>query len=161
MSDTNTTPPTMSPAEYLEKRVDDQINWYNSRSGTNKRMYERIQIVVIASGVLIPLFIGYSETEGWEKLKYLAGALGALVAYLEGLKTIKKYRENWTAYRMTAEALLREKMLFLNRVGSDGNSTYDFKQFVANCEQIMSGEQANWRALFTQNDTKPGKQPGQ
>lgn len=163
MNATNTTPPTMTPEEYLKTRVDDQITWYDRKSGINKRWHERIQILTILLGVLIPLFIGYSENQGLESLKDWAGLFGALIAFLEGIRGVKKYKENWATYRMTAEALLREKLLFLNRVSNDPatSADYDFKIFVANCERIMSAENASWRTLFgAEEGTRRGSNSG-
>ena len=94
---------TVSSAEYIKTRVDTQIEWYEGKARKNKRGYHVCQTLVILSGALIPLLVGYSNGN-WERLKYVAGALGVLVAIMEGILSLHKYKENWLTYRGTAEA---------------------------------------------------------
>lgn len=130
---------------YLTERVDDQIDWYGKKSRTNKKWYYTCRTIIIVSGALIPVLIGYAEGDlGW--LKYLAGALGAVVAIAEGVMSLKKYLENWTSYRGTSERLKREKLLYQSKVG-EAYATGDeaaFKAFVMQAEQIMTSENSDW-----------------
>ncbi len=145
----------MTPAEYLKQRIDNQINWYSDKSTRNKRGFYFCQTMVICCGALIPILIGYSDN--WNVLKYVAGVLGVLIVVLEGISNLKKYKENWMSYRLTGESLLREKLLYQNQVGEFQDEPYDFKVFVLKCEQIMSGENANWVKTWEKKDSKPDK----
>ncbi|TNE64678.1 MAG: DUF4231 domain-containing protein [Bacteroidetes bacterium] len=143
--------------EYLVSRVENQVNWYNDKSGFNKRWYYRCRVLVIGSGALIPLLVGYADGD-WDFLKYVAGFLGVVVSISEGVLSLKKYQENWSIYRMTAEQLHRERLLFENNVGEDYSSGDEaaFKRFVIKAEQIMAAENDQWNALL--KETTEGDQ---
>lgn len=134
---------------YLTERIQDQIKWYEKKSGINKKWYYVCRVLTIGSGALIPLLVGYAEGNLFF-LKYLAGLLGVVVGVSEGILSLKKYRENWSIYRMTAERLNRERLLFTNNVGDDYNSGDEtaFKRFVLKSEQIMSTENEDWSAYL-------------
>ncbi|MBL7776284.1 MAG: DUF4231 domain-containing protein [Saprospiraceae bacterium] len=134
---------------YRSERVLSQIAWYNRKSGIDKQWYYFCQTIVIASGALIPLLVGYADGErSW--LKFVAGGLGAAVVVAEGVLSLKKYRENWSVYRMTAERLQRELLLFDNAVGDDYAIADEtaFKRFVIKAEQIMASENEEWNAYL-------------
>ncbi|MBV6439069.1 MAG: DUF4231 domain-containing protein [Haliscomenobacteraceae bacterium CHB4] len=139
----------MSPEEYLELRVDDQYKWYEKKSARNKRWFFTSQSLVIICSALIPLCVGYSDNENLEWLKYVGGFLGAIVAILGGVMSLKKYRENWRLYRASAEALQREKYLYFNRIGSydDPDEGKIFKLFVERVEQILASENTLWASV--------------
>lgn len=141
--------------QYLSERVDGQIKWYGGKSRANKKWYYLSRTIIIVSGALIPLLVGYASGN-WEWLKYVAGALGAVVAVSEGVLSLKKYLENWTTYRSTSERLKREKLLYLNKVGEDyaGGDETAFKQFVVKAELIMSSENQDWSAHLDPNQGK-------
>lgn len=147
----------MTPAEYLEQRVQGQIAWYDKKSTRNKKWFYAMQLLTIISSALIPLLVGYSEK--FEMLKYIGGAMGAAVAILSGILALKKYRENWRIYRASAESLQREKLFFLNRVEPYDATDDDqnFKLFVRRIEEVMSSENALWasvRAVRTEENDK-------
>jgi hypothetical protein len=151
----------VTPEEYLEKRVDQQIAWYEKKSAVNKRWFYIGQTTIIFCSALIPLFVGYSEKEGFEWLKYIGGALGATVAITGGLMALKRYRDNWRIYRATIEALQREKYLYFGRIDPyhDADDTKNFKNFMSRAEQLMSSENTTWLAkLDTKTDEKFGQQ---
>ena len=135
----------MAPDEYLGKRVEEQFAWYEGKSALMKRNYYRCKVIVIVSSALIPLLVGFSDSIN-ENLKYVADALGAVVAITEGILSLKKYRENWLIYRTTAESLNREKIFLVNRVGpyGEGDESELFKKFVERAEQIMASENSSW-----------------
>lgn len=130
---------------YLNQRVKSQIAWYGNKSTLNKKWYYGCRITIIISGALIPLLVGYANGP-MEYLKYAAGALGALVAISEGIMTLRKYRENWSNYRRTAEALNREQLLYENGVGDEYSKDDEaaFKYFIVRIEKITASENDEW-----------------
>ncbi len=138
---------------YLSERIQDQINWYSKKSTANKTGYKACRMTIIVCGALIPLLVGYAEGNlVW--LKYVAGFFGVLVAVSEGIMSLKKYRENWDTYRITVEALNRERLLYENRVGTDYSAGDEaaFKQFVQRAEQIMANENQEWKTRLEMQD---------
>ena len=51
----------MNIQEYIEKRVDDQINWYDEKSRKAQKWYKGLQLLEIIIAALIPLLSGYTE----------------------------------------------------------------------------------------------------
>ena len=46
--------------EYIQSRVDDQINWYSKKSQMAQKRYKIFQTVEIIMAALIPLLSGYA-----------------------------------------------------------------------------------------------------
>jgi hypothetical protein len=41
----------ISPEEYIEQRLNDQIVWYDRKSGTNQRWFKRLRFAEIVAAV--------------------------------------------------------------------------------------------------------------
>ncbi|MBK6930245.1 MAG: DUF4231 domain-containing protein [Saprospirales bacterium] len=135
--------------KYITDRIQDQISWYERKSRINKTGYYRCRYLIIGSGALIPLLVGYAE--GWfDWLKYVAGFLGVVVAVSEGIMSLKKFLENWSTYRLTAERLRRELYFYENMVGDDyaPGGEPAFKKFVLRAEQVMASENEEWKSYI-------------
>jgi hypothetical protein len=107
-----------------------------------------LQIVAIVFGVLVPVLIGFSEQQPF--LKYIAGALGAVVAIIESAQSLYKYKDNWITYRSTSEALIRERFLFNSNAGMYRDAEA-FTRFVEQVEQILSAENRVWLTHTAKN----------
>ena len=133
----------MNEQQYLDERVDDQIDWYSGKAAFNQRRFRRLQLVSIVAAAAIPFLTGYVSGDWGLMFQVLVGALGVLVAVITGVLGLMKYQENWIAYRATAEALKSEKYRFLA-----GAPPYDgaspFKTLVVRCETLLREENAGW-----------------
>lgn len=127
---------------YMKERVDDQIAWYSKKSGFCQKRYKRFKIATLLFSVTIPFLTGLLDELNW--MKYLIGGMGVSIAAIEGIQALYKYRENWLQYRITSEALKREKLLYQALAGDYAEAEDPFKAFVLKAEQIMAGEQAEW-----------------
>ncbi len=133
----------MNQEQYMTEWVDDQIDWYDKKSNSNQSWYKNIRTIVIIVSVLIPLFAGFlNENTLW--MKFAIGAAGALVAILESILTLRKYKDNWIHYRSVNESLRREKRFFLTQSGRYENAKTPFKLFVKTIETITSEENVKW-----------------
>ena len=145
----------LSPEDYLKNRVQDQIDWYDRKSGILKKRYRWMKGTTIVIGVLIPVIISLSDVcdcINW--LKYLAGAMGAAISALEGISGMLKDKDNFLAYRAAREALMRERMLYSTLSGNYAGAKDAFALFVANCESIMANEQSGWVQIFNKEEKK-------
>lgn len=131
----------MNPDDYIKDRVDGQIEWYDSKSGTNQCWFRWLRIVEIIAAASIPLLVGY--TDSISELKVVVGILGLLIAVIAGVLGLYQFQENWTGYRTTCEALKQEKYLFLTKTQpyDQGDS---FALFVQRVETLISKERTNW-----------------
>ncbi|MCS7036319.1 MAG: DUF4231 domain-containing protein [Saprospiraceae bacterium] len=139
---------------YLKERIEDQFKWYERKSASNKRWFHRLRTTVIVSGALIPLLVGYANGS-LEWLKYIAGALGAVVAISEGILSLRRYRDLWSTYRLAAERLNRERWLYENNAIEEyaSNDEAAFRRFVQRAEQIMASENDEWKSYLQQIPT--------
>src|SRR5262249_15485138 len=104
ITDTPTPNPTL-------KRLEEQIAWYDNKSGLNQRRFKTLKISQIVAGALIPF------TSSIGAPTYVAGALGVLIVIFEGLQSLSQYQHNWIFYRSTCEQLSHEKFLWLAKAG--------------------------------------------
>lgn len=131
----------MNEDEYIEKRLDDQIDWYSKKSTGYQKSYKLWQIVKIVAALSIPVLTMWLEEH--PDLKYVIGVLGVVVAFVEGLSKIYNHKELWMTYRMTSEQLKREKMLFLTR-SEPYNVENPFPLLVKRSEKLMIEENSIW-----------------
>ena len=131
----------MTPEEYIEQRVADQINWYDIKSQRSQKWFKRIRGLEITSAGAIPLFAGFGGGTPWSLI--VVGILGAIVTILASLLSLNQFQENWIEYRTTCESLKHEKYLFLT--GSEPYSEKDpFGFFVQRIESLISKENSAW-----------------
>ncbi|MFZ4524634.1 MAG: DUF4231 domain-containing protein [Chlorobium sp.] len=132
--------PQLTSSDYLEQRLDNQIDWYSDKSSRCKVWYRSLRIIEIVAAAIIPLL------SGMDNLLYgnwIIGGLGMLIAISAATGSLFKYHENWIQYRATSEALKHEKFLFLG-----GSAPYDeenaFQLLVQRVEGLISKENTNW-----------------
>src|SRR5687768_10070395 len=100
----------MNHHEYLEKRVNDQINWMELKSKKSQQRYKSLKLLEIVAAALIPTVAGIPPLHGY--LPIISGLLGFLIVVINGVQQLQRYHENWLAYRSSSEALKRERILF-------------------------------------------------
>jgi hypothetical protein len=141
----------MAPEEYIEQRLNDQIVWYDRKSGTNQRWFKRLRFAEIVAAAIIPFLSGFAGNS--LPIKIAIGALGVLVAVVASLLGLLQLQVHWIEYRATAESLRREKFLFLTQT-----EPYDkdnaFHLLVQRVEALLSKENTDW----TQSMMKPPKE---
>jgi hypothetical protein len=132
-------------------RLDNQIEWYDQRSGYCQKMYKGLKLGEFVAAGLIPLLAGFSVS-GW-----LTGALGALVVVLESVQHLNQYHDNWTSYRSTAETLKHEKYLHAVHAGPYAASDAPDALLAERVEGLISQEHAKW--VTQQAQKKPDQKP--
>lgn len=130
--------------EYIQERLDDQINWYDNKSIRSQKLYKRCKKLVIILSASIPFFVGFiTELKIWATV---VSAIGVIITFIEGWLGLSKYHENWIEYRSICEILKHEKYMYLTKTG-----VYDteepFKLLVERVESIISKENVNWANL--------------
>ena len=131
----------MGLEDYLENRLEDQINWMDGKSTRSKNSYRRLKLLVILLSVSIPLWV--LLIDDFPYFKYIAGVVGFLIAAVEGILSLYDYQNTWLNYRRTLESLKREKFLFATKSGAyKKNSSFQF--FVERIESILQEENSSW-----------------
>jgi hypothetical protein len=147
----------MNEADYLKDRVDDQYNWLNNKATRNKNLYKRIRAGELILAAFIPFLVASipDDERIAMAMKWTIGLLGIMVSILAGLQTLNKYQELWVQYRGQAEALLREKLLYLTRADKyEQGDDAAFRLFVQEVERILSNELMQWKTLMMRTEDK-------
>lgn len=138
----------MNQHEYIEKRVNDQINWMEMKSRKAQQRYKSLKLMEIVSAALIPTTAAIPPLNNY--LPIVSGTLGFLIVVLNGVQQLQRYHENWLAYRSSSEALKRERILF-----EAGTSPYKgeeaYEKFVQNFEAILADENKIWKTNMSRN----------
>lgn len=142
----------MDEQTYLKERLDNQINWYSSKSSEAQSWYKWLKFADNLLALLIVPISYYSDSCWW--FKYAGIVAGILIALSNFLQSMNKYHENWIQYRSTAEILKHEKFLYLTRSGGYKNSSAPFNELVEHCESIISSENVDWAQLHKGCPTK-------
>jgi len=145
----------MTPEEYIANRVDSQIEWHEKKSGSNKKLYQKYQMIQLVVASLITLSATLTVIDqAW--VSFVAPTLGAIVAVVSGILGLYKFQENWVDYRTTAEQLKQEKFLFLT--GSEPyDTTQRFQILVASVEDILSKQNSKWKRNSNDGSQAEGK----
>lgn len=150
---------SVTPEEYIETRLEDQIEWYGRKSSSNQRMYKRLQLITVVSSSSIPFLSAY--TSEYNFIAIIVGVIGVTVAAITAVNSLYKYQENWISYRSTSESLKLQKFLYLT--GTDPyHEEGAFNLLVQNVEMIISKENATWSKQMEKSvDKKPMATPPQ
>ena len=129
-------------------RLEDQIRWYDRKSGRTQRWYKWLKALTIISAVLVPIF----SAAVWGRP--FAAALGIVIVVAEGLQQINQYQANWISYRSTCEALKHEKYLFLAQAGPYASSEKPLGLLAERIEGTVSQEHAKWVSAQEESSKK-------
>jgi len=129
------------------ERLEDQLNWYDRKSGENQRYYKWLKLLEIAVAAAIPVVAGIRSPV------WVTGGLGAVVVVLEGAQHLYQFQANWITYRSTAEALKHERYLYLAEADpySGGDRR---KQLAERLEGLISQEHAKWTGSHKSDDAR-------
>ena len=144
-------PKMISADEYIEQRLNDQISWYDRKSGTSQLWFKRLRFAEIVAATIIPFLSGFASRSLTNQIAI--GVFGVVVAVIASLLALLRLQEHWISYRATAEALKTEKFLFLTQT-----QPYDkedaFHLLVQRVEALLSKESTDW----VQSMMKPSKE---
>lgn len=145
----------MTEQEYLDNRLQKQIQWYDTKSQTNQKWFKCLKIIEFISAALIPLLVAYSDECVY--IKFIVAGLGALIAIIASLLGLYKYQENWIEYRTTAETLKHHQHLYLTHCApyDDENRFY---KLVEATEGLISKENSNWASYVKKVPKKQDSQ---
>ena len=149
-----------SPEDYIAKRVDQYIDWYNGKAVKMKRKYLWMRTAIVVAGVVVPVLVNTS----FPFRDVATSVISLLVATFVALESVYHFREQWKNYRSTEQFLSREKVLFLTGEGGYKNSKTArdaFILFVERCESSIEAENASTLNVMTvgQPDAKSDRPP--
>ena len=134
------------------ERLDDQIEWYGTKSQSNQKLYKRVKALQLVTAAAIPVVATLSVAS------WVFAALGGLVLILEGAQQLNQYQQNWINYRSTSEALKHEKYLFLANAGPYRTSDDPVPLLADRIEGLISQENAKWVSAAEKQQDSGGNQ---
>ena len=144
----------MDIEQYLQERLDDQIDWYNRKSGWNQRLHKRLRLLEVVAAASIPFLTGFIADFAF--MTHVVAVVGVAIAVISGAFALFKFQENWIEYRTTAETLKHQKYLFLTQ-----SSPYDgadaFHTLVETVEELISQENSKWTQYLKQQNAQKKK----
>jgi hypothetical protein len=144
----------MDLERYLQERLEDQIDWYDRKSGWNQRLYKRLRLLEVISAASIPLLTGFIADFAF--MSHVVAVIGVAIAVISGAFALFKFQENWIEYRTTAESLKHQKYLFLTQTSPyDGGDA--FHVLVETVEGLISQENSKWTQYVKQQKDKAKK----
>jgi len=149
--DTEHDPNIARAREITLARLEDQIDWYDRKSTSNRIWHMRFKIATLMSAAAIP----FSAAIGAPA--YVGGGLGALVVIIEGLQQLFQFHNNWVAYRAACESLKHEKFLFFADAGPYAGTANPQRLLAERIEGLVSTETGKWIA---DQSKSPGKEEG-
>src|ERR1700730_5538466 len=101
--------------EYISKRVDDQLAYFDSSAIKNQRAYKRLKSISISCNVATTMAIALAFTvpEAYKVfMGILALVLSTIVLGTYQLEEFQNYGAKWEKFRLVAEQLKSEKFMF-------------------------------------------------
>jgi hypothetical protein len=149
----STEQPTIS--EYITKRVDDQLGYFDSSAMRNQRAYKRLKSTSIACNVLTTMTIALAFTVSERYKVYmgiLALVLSTIVLATYQWEEFQNYGAKWEKFRLVAEHLKSEKYMFLNRAGyyADQDEQIASCRFVETVEHMIHGTDVSYFSLIVE-----------
>jgi len=143
----------MDADTYLKERVEDQIVWYDRRSAFNKRWFISLRAVEIAAAATVPFLSGFTGNR-W--IGVTVGIIGIIITLCAGVTHLCQFQERWIEYRTTAEALKKEKFLFVTKTEPyDGDDAFPI--LVQRMETLVSKENVTWAQYLMKPDKEKAK----
>ncbi|NOT00278.1 MAG: DUF4231 domain-containing protein [Phycisphaerales bacterium] len=144
---------------YLDARYAGSLAFYDSRATMHKRWYRGLSVYVIIASAFLTAFVSLVPPEfGW---RAGSAVLSASLVVATGLLAHYKSHENWLSYRLTWDALARERELH-----SAGIHEYRIAEgrdalFVERVEAILARESSNFYARHVKSEDQANAAPKQ
>ncbi len=138
--------------DYVQQRVNDQIEFYRKRSGEYQKKTRALRQIVLWLGAVALLLGVVSAVEplvaGWTAV--IATVVAAISSHVQS----QRYQTLMAAYQSTARRLemLRDKW------EASGKSDMNRNAFIQSCEDTMALENSAWVTQWSQQKP-PGQKP--
>jgi len=147
---------------YVAERVQSQIDWHSRKSSFHQTQYKKWKRIEFMLAATIPVMITFSEMSFIQTgvLKALkldvifvvaAAVSGIFLAFSNKLLELEEYFKYWKDYRVIAEQMEQEKLLYLTRT-----EPYDednaFPLLVETIEDILNKNVQKWKQVPKHKD---------
>lgn len=167
----------MSDKEYIEKRLDSQMDWYDRKASLFQKKFKTIRRWEIVIAASVPVLIAFANmtfleqtylidktimlSDGTKQVtpiltlstvfQIIVALGGIILIVLKGFNDLEDYFKNWKEYRLTEESLKQEKFKYITRT-----EPYDeadaFPLLVETVENILNNETQKWKLVSKPNN---------
>lgn len=138
-------PPSLTPATYLEKRVDQQIrDYYLPQSRKNKRLAGRYRYLGTAAAALGVVLSTVMAIQGAAEVGIWVPVLATLAAAFAAHAAVERYEFNANSYAQHAQRL--ETLARSWQANPSRFAPAVWSDFVHECEETISVENRGWMA---------------
>jgi hypothetical protein len=141
----------MNDTEYIEQRVDDQIAWHDRQAKRARRFFHGLSAVAMVFTASLTILTRFAE------LSLISTVVSVIATLAGGFLGLGQYQDRWVQYRLLADGLRAERLLYLTRTGvyaSDGA----FPVFVGRVEVMLGQGLGEWRQRATRAGAGAGAQ---
>ncbi|MDQ1353441.1 MAG: hypothetical protein QG657_3747 [Acidobacteriota bacterium] len=140
--------------DYLEKRYQTAVEWYDNKAIKNKKAYTILQWGVICFSAITPVLVAIG---GELTLRVITVIISFFVAAGTTILKTFKYQENWINYRTTCETLRKEIHYYKARANEYKTNDDPERIFVKRVEALISRENTLWLIEQKKEDTDAEK----
>lgn len=130
--------------QFLTKRFNDQLQWFEAKAATQKKRYHALQTsVVVLSSSLPVLVTTVPPSQNW-----VTATASVMLAIGTALLKMLHLPEAWINYRDTAQCLRQEQSWLEFQIGAyaELEASAARRKFIERVEDILSKESGNWRS---------------
>lgn len=133
---------------YLESEILLKISFYKRYAKINRMLFLGIQTLIVILAALTPIFAalegrGGGDTSDSSVLTFTLIS-SSILAVLEGISRLFRFKNLWLRYRDTANNLINEVRKYKNNIGEYRDQDNAADLFKSNMEEIIQEEQADW-----------------
>ncbi len=145
-------------SNFLKKRYEDQLQWFEAKAAAQKRRYHVLQTSVVVISSSMPVMVTMMPpTQNW-----ITASASVMLALGTALLKMLHLPEAWINYRDTAQALRQEQswMEFQTGVYAELDPASARRKFIDRVEDILLKESGTWRntAMTPQQNNNGGQQ---
>jgi len=127
----------LTPPQYVEFRVENQIKWYQKRTNQLDQRIRRLHYQIIFFGALGTLLAAF-EFEVW--IAVTTAIVGAITSYIE----YNQYEKTLTSYNMAATDLESIRIWWRALPDTEKYSPEIYEKLVSYAETVMEDETQTW-----------------
>lgn len=134
---------------YIEKRLINQIIWYDTKAIKKQHMYKRLTILTIALTGIIPVLSLFATCKyGFIATIFIALASATSTAIIS-IVNLCEYQKLWIEFRSTSEILKSILHRYFTKTGEFASEDEDskFNLLISVCEEYMVREFQTWTEL--------------
>jgi hypothetical protein len=129
-------------ASVAEQLLVKRFRWYSRQATLTRLGHLGLGLAQLTAALVIAVSIAFSAP------RWLAPALGAGIAFLEGARALFRVQDSYLAYRAAAEELRNEAWLFAQRAGLYANASTPQALLAERVVDISSRENTAWASTL-------------